>query len=56
MATTEACIARLRYDIPQRAQLAFFLVTDKQYAMTREYFGECSVRKKPEAPEQIELF
>ncbi|MNP86545.1 hypothetical protein D3C76_1868490 [compost metagenome] len=56
MATAEACIIRLRYDIPERAQLAFFLVTDKQYAMTREYFDENDVRKKPEAPEQIELF
>lgn len=56
MATAEACIARLRYDIPERAQLAFFLVTDKQYSMTREYFGECRVRKKPETLEKIELF
>ncbi|MBV7552011.1 CRISPR-associated endonuclease Cas2 [Pseudomonas sp. PDM28] len=56
LATAEACISRLRCNIPERAQLAFFLVTDKQYAMTQEYFGENSVRKKPVAPNQIELF
>ena len=56
LATAEACISRLHCNIPDRAQLAFFLITDKQYAMTQEYFGDRSVRKKPENPGQIELF
>lgn len=56
MATADACISRLHNNIPERAQLAFFLITDKQYALTQEYFGATSVRKKPENPDQIEMF
>ncbi|MCG9026079.1 CRISPR-associated endonuclease Cas2 [Laribacter hongkongensis] len=56
MAAAEALIARLKFAIPNNAQLAFFLVTDKQYGMTREFFGQKPTRKKPDAPEQIELF
>ncbi len=55
-ATADACIHRLRPQIPQGADVAFFLVTDKQYAMTREYFGTKEVKKKPDEPEQIQLF
>ena len=56
MATAEACISRLKQGIPDGAQLAFFLVTDKQYAMTREFFGHERARFRPGEPEQIELF
>lgn len=56
MALAEATIQRIRLGIPPGAQVAFFLVTDKQYAMTREYFGQKSTRKKPNQPEQVELF
>ncbi len=56
MAVAEATIQRLKQHIPPNAEVAFFLVTDKQYAMTREYFGPKSTNKKPDAPEQIELF
>ena len=56
MAIAEATIQRLRLGIPAGAQVAFFLVTDKQYGMTREFFGPKSTRKKPNMPEQVELF
>lgn len=56
MATAEACISRLKQGIPDGAQLAFFLVTNKQYAMTREFFGHERARFRPGEPEQIELF
>ena len=56
MASAEAVISRLRLDIPKGAQVAFFLVTDKQYALTREFFGTKPARKKPSPPEQVELF
>ncbi len=55
-ATADACIQRLRPHIPEGADVAFFLLTDKQYAMTREYFGTRETRKKPDEPEQIQLF
>lgn len=56
MAVAEATIQRIRTGIPAGAQVAFFLVTDKQYAMTREFFGQKPTRKKPNQPEQVELF
>ena len=56
MAVAEATIQRIRSNIPAGAQVAFFLVTDKQYSMTREFFGTKPTRKKPNQPEQVELF
>lgn len=56
LAIAEATIMRLRTHIPPGAQVAFFLVTDKQYGMTREFFGPRPTKKKPDLPEQIELF
>lgn len=56
MATAEACIQRLKISIPTDAQVAFFLVTDKQYGMTQEFFGTKASKNKPDAPEQIALF
>jgi CRISPR-associated protein Cas2 len=56
LAVGEATILRLRKHIPTGAQVAFFIVTDKQYGMTREFFGTTPTRKKPDLPEQIELF
>ena len=56
MATAEAMISCIRLEIPPGAQVAFFLITDKQYGMTREFFGKKSTKKKPNLPEQIELF
>ncbi|MEW6120244.1 MAG: CRISPR-associated endonuclease Cas2 [Pseudomonadota bacterium] len=56
LAVGEATILRLRKHIPAGAQVAFFIVTDKQYGMTREFFGSKPTRKKPDLPEQVELF
>ncbi|MDP3211939.1 MAG: CRISPR-associated endonuclease Cas2 [Methylotenera sp.] len=56
LAVGEATIIRLRPLIPKDAQVAFFIVTDKQYGMTKEFFGKRHTRKKPNQPEQVELF
>jgi CRISPR-associated protein Cas2 len=56
MAAAEASIQRLKYGIPEGAKVAFFLMTDKQYAMTREFYGTQSTKKQLNVPEQIELF
>ena len=56
MAIAEATIQRVRLGIPAGAQVALFLVTDKQYAMTREYLGQKKKKKKPDLPRQVELF
>lgn len=56
IAVGEATIARLRLLIPKDAQVAFFIVTDKQYGMTKEFLGTRPTRKKPNLPEQVELF
>jgi CRISPR-associated protein Cas2 len=56
LAIGEATILRLRLLIPKDAQVAFFIVTDKQYGMTKEFFGTRPTRKKPNLPEQVELF
>ena len=56
LAVGEATILRLRPLIPKDAQVAFFIVTDKQYGMTREFFGTRPTKKKPNMPEQVELF
>jgi len=56
MATAEAEITRLKPMIPPEGHVAFFLLTDKQYGMTREFFGSTPVKKRPDAPQQLELF
>jgi CRISPR-associated protein Cas2 len=56
MSAAEAMIKRLQPAIPEGAHVAFFLLTDKQYGMTKEFFGVISTRKKPSEPAQIELF
>lgn len=56
MATAEAVIHRLKTHIPDEAQVAFFLVTDKQYGMTKEFFGRKPSQNRPDEPEQIALF
>ena len=56
MATADALIKRIRVAIPEDAHVAFFLLTDKQYGMTREYFGRADTKKKPSEPFQVELF
>lgn len=56
MAKAEAVVSRLSRGIPTDAEVAFFLVTDKQYGLTREFFGPRSTESKPDLPEQIGLF
>lgn len=55
-AAADASIHLLRPQIPKDAHVAFFMITDKQYAMTQEYFGTQETSKKPDEPEQIQLF
>lgn len=52
----ESAVHRLKKGIPEEAKVSFFLVTDKQYAMSREFFGPKAKQQRPDAPEQIELF
>ncbi len=56
LAAAEAMIRRLQPAVPEGAHVAFFLLTDKQYGMTREFFGAVKTRKRPSEPLQIELF
>jgi CRISPR-associated protein Cas2 len=56
MAAAESAIARLSKGVPTDAQAAFFMITDKQYGLTREFFGPRSTESKPDLPEQIGLF
>lgn len=46
MSAAEASIQRLRFGIPAGTKVAFFLVTDKQYAMTCEFFRPQTNEKK----------
>ena len=56
IAAAESLIARLRHRIPENGHVVYFLLTDKQYGMTREYIGKQNAKKKPDLPEQIGLF
>ena len=56
MAAAEAMIQRLHPEVPEGAHVAFLLMTDKQYGMTKEYFGTSKTKKRPSNPLQIELF
>ena len=55
-AQANAVIARLQGNVPKGATVAFFFVTDKQWAMTQEFYGAQTSKKKPEQYEQISLF
>ncbi|MEM3860236.1 MAG: CRISPR-associated endonuclease Cas2 [Candidatus Micrarchaeaceae archaeon] len=56
LAAAEALVARLRHRIPDDGHVVHFFLTDKQYSMTREFLGKKSTKKKPDLPQQIELF
>ena len=47
LATAQAMAERLSHSVPEAAHLAFYFFTDKQYGMTREYFGNRTTKKKP---------
>jgi CRISPR-associated protein Cas2 len=56
LATAEATVYRLKNFIPEGAKAVFFLVTDKQYSMSLEFYGQTPLKLRPDAPEQVELF
>lgn len=56
MSAAQAEIDRLKPAVPEGAHVAFFMLTDKQYGLTREFFGKNARKMAPNAPEQIELF
>lgn len=56
MSAAQAEIDRLKPAVPEGAHVAFFMLTDKQYGLTREFFGKNAKKIAPDAPEQIELF
>lgn len=49
-------VHRLKHSIPKEAKATFFLITDKQYAMSRDYYGPKVQKQSPDAPQQVELF
>ena len=56
MAAAQAEIYRLKPSVPKGAHVAFFMLTDKQYGLTQEFFGKSRAKIAPDAPKQIELF
>lgn len=55
-ATADALINRIVPGIPENAHVSFYLLTDKQYGMTREFYGKKKTKKRPSEPLQVELF
>lgn len=49
-------VHRLKKGIPEDAKVSFFLVTDKQYAMSCEFFGPKTQKENLKVPAQIEMF
>lgn len=56
LAAAEAEITRLSREVPPGGKLSCFLLTDKQFGMTRDFFGPRLANSLPQAPEQVELF
>ncbi len=55
-ARAQALVERIGPRTPREGHVLFFFLTDKQYGMTREFFGPKAERLRPEIPAQIELF
>lgn len=55
-AAADALINRIVPGIPENAHVSFYLLTDKQYGMTREFYGRRNTKKRPSEPLQVELF
>jgi len=55
-AKAEALVEKLGSTTPNDGHVIFFYLTDKQYGMTREFFGSKRVKKRPEIMAQIEMF
>lgn len=51
-----AVIDRMQNNVPPGASVSFFFVTDKQWAMTQEFYGPKKTMQKPNEYEQISLF
>lgn len=56
MASANAEVENLKYAVPKGGHVAFFVLTDKQYGMTREFLGRTSTKRAPSAPDQLQLF
>lgn len=56
MANAEAVVAKVGPHAPAKGHVIFFFLTDKQYGMTREFFGSKREKKRPEIMAQIEMF
>lgn len=52
----ESLINRLVPGLPDNAHVSFYMLTDKQYGMTREYYGREKTKKRPSEPCQVALF
>ena len=55
-AVADALVNRLGPEAPKDAHVSFFLLTDKQYGMTREFLGGKKTKKRPSEPCQVALF
>lgn len=55
-AAADSLIDRLVPGVPEGAHVSFYLFTDKQYGMTREFYGKKKTRKRPSEPRQVALF
>ncbi|HUW78660.1 MAG TPA: CRISPR-associated endonuclease Cas2 [Candidatus Nanopelagicaceae bacterium] len=56
LASANAEIELLKYGVPKGGNVSFFILTDKQYGMTREFLGHISIKRAPMAPDQLQLF
>lgn len=56
LAAADALINRVSRATPEDAHTVFFLLTDKQYGMTREFYGTGAAKKRPDRSPQLELF
>ena len=54
-AAAEALVSRIGQATPEDAHTVFFLLTDKQYGMTKEFYGSEPAKKRPGKTEQLEL-
>lgn len=55
-AKAQALVDRIGPCTPREGHVLFFFLTDKQYGMTREFFGPKADRRRPRIPAQVELF
>ncbi|MDX8410935.1 MAG: CRISPR-associated endonuclease Cas2 [Mariprofundaceae bacterium] len=55
-AKAEALVEKLGPTSPAEGHVIFFYLTDKQYGMTREFFGSKRTKKRPDMMAQVEMF